>query len=254
MIRAGELNEIARVSEEAGRLLAFALTPKTRPTLPVYGELLKRFQTDPMLRVITEAVASGLGLRVLDTGEHGLVLGAQEDSPFALRIADYRQNLSAEERMCHGLIQLAVAAWCFPNAQDLDDPHRPIVTVSTLQLVRYLVELCQKLKQQSNQDPEFANTELREAWRILLSRPETRETQDSRRSAQTLGGMIGYALDTLEREGMLRRSSDENGGTYRTLSAYRVQVRELGAHEAFRWIQETRRRCAGLDTVRKEER
>ena len=182
----------------------------------------------------------GLGLTILDAGEHGMVLGASGDSIFALRLADYRQNLSLEDRVCHGMIQLAIAAWCFPTAASLADAETVVAQLSTQRVVRYLVDLCQQLKARADTDPELGNPELREAWRIILSRAETRSTPDGRRVAQTLNGMVAHALAHLERGGLLRRVSDEEGGTFKTLSAYRVQVRELGSLAAFRLVQEAR--------------
>lgn len=205
------------------------------------------------LQVTLEGLARGLGLRVLDVGPSGLVLGALDESPFALRMADYRQNLGAEDRMVHGLIQLAIAAWCFPTAQSLDDPTRTVVALTAPDVVGYLKELAQKLKSQADQDPELASPELKEAWRVVLALPETRSTQDSRRASGTLKGMVEYALERLEQAGLLKASKDAENMTYRTLAAYRIQVRELGALDAFRWIQETRRRCAAGSTAASQE-
>ena len=230
------------LGEDVGTLLAFALNPRSRPGQePVYDELLRRFRSEAPLRALFLAVLRGLGLTLLDAGEHGMVLGANEDSLFALRLADYRQNMSTEDRLCHGLVQLAIAAWCFPTAQSLADPEAVVFQLSTSRVVRYLVDLCTTLKARGEVDSELGTPELREAWRAVLERAETRSTPDGRRAPHTLVGMVAYALASLERGGLLRRVSDDEGGTYRTLFAYRVQVRELGVHRAFALAQEARR-------------
>lgn len=230
--------------EAAGRLIRCGLTPHERPARnPDYAELLRRYRSEPTFQRLTDAFAKGIGLVVLDTGDYGMVLGASEGSPFAWTLTDYRrQTLGPEDRVCHGLIQLAVAAYCFPTAVALDDPHGTIAKFTTNQIVRYLIDLCEELKRSA---PGDASEELQEAWRVILSRCEARTTPDQRRAASTIQGMVAHALKTLEKSGLLRRQGDDEGGRWATTNAYRVQVRELGAFRAFALVQDaTRRRTA----------
>lgn len=209
---------------------------------PAYRELIERYRTDAAMRHCTDTVARGLQLAVLGFTPQGIVLGAGEDGPFAYRLADYRRNaLSVEDRMCHDLVQLAIAAWCFPTAQDLvasDD--RAGIRFSTNKVVGYLVRLCEELQRRSQHDPELGSPELREAWRAILQRPETRETPDNRKVAGTLHRMVEYTLEVLDRSSLVRRTSDDDGGTWQALAAYRIHVRELAAHDAFTLVQSAR--------------
>jgi hypothetical protein len=50
--------------------------------------------------------------------------------------------------------------------------------------------------------------------------------------------MIAHALESLERGGLLRRLGNEDGGTWQALSAYRLQVRELAAHDVANLVRE----------------
>lgn len=219
--------------EDAARLLAYGLRPGIRPSKePDYAELLRRYRLESPLRERVIAVASGLGLAVLGETDLGIVLGAEEEGPFALRLNDYRRNLSVEDRMCHGLVQLAVAAWCFPNARALEDPDSIAgARVSVRRLVEHLVGLCEELKERSAGDPDAGSPELQEAWRTILARAATRATPDGRRAAATLAGMVAHALEFLERGGLMRKIGDADGGTWQALAAYRLQVRELAAHD-----------------------
>ena len=141
--------------------------------------------------------------------------------------------------MCHGLIQLAVAAWCFPTAESLEDPDAIAGTrVSVGRLVEYLVGMCEELKSRSEEDPEAGSPELQEAWRTVLVRAQTRGSPDGRRSAGTLSGMVAHALGSLERGGLMRKIDESSGGTWQALSAYRLQVRELAAHDAALLVRE----------------
>lgn len=226
--------------ESAARLVAFGLTQGLKPARePAYAQLIERYRTDAAMRQCTDTVARGLHLAVLGFTPQGIVLGADEDGPFVHRLSDYRRGgLSVEDRMCHGLVQLAIAAWCFPTAQDLavsDDSAG--MRFSTNKVVGYITSRCEELQRRSHHDPELGSPELREAWRAILQRPETRATPDGRRSANTLFGMVDYALDVLEKGGLVRRLSDDDGGTWQALAAYRIHVRELAAHDAFNLIQ-----------------
>lgn len=228
--------------EDASRLLSYGLRPKLRPAAdPAYRDLLRRYRHEAGFRARVEAVARGLGLLVLGETDHGLVLGAEDDGPFAMRLADYRRNAtSVADRLCHGLLQLAVAAWCFPTAQHLEESDSVVgVRVSTNRLVQYVTDLCRELKDRAD-TPDAAqdSAELEEAWRTILRRAENRTTSDGRRAANTLGGMAAHALESLEAGGLLRRISDEDGGTFQALGSYRIQVRELAAYDAFLLVRD----------------
>jgi hypothetical protein len=227
--------------EAAAQLVAFGLTPGLRPARqPDYAALIERYRTDAAMRQHTDAVARGLSLQVLGFTPQGLVLGAGEGGPFAQRLADYkRSQLGVEERMTHGLIHLAIAAWCFPTAHSLaESDDLAGVRFSVSQVVAYLVGLCEELRQRAEHDPELGSPELREAWRTVLQRAEIRATPDARRSASSLHGMFTHALEALDKGGLVRALSEDDGGTWQALAAYRLHVRELAAHDAFVLVRE----------------
>jgi hypothetical protein len=229
------MSTLTSEAEDAGRLLFYALS-RNRAMEAAHRELLRRYRTDGGFQGQVESFARGLGLRVLDVLDQGLVLAADSDSPFTFRLSDYRQNLTVEERLCHGLVHVAIAVWCFPTAAMLEDEDRALVKVAVQDVVEYLKAACQELQRRSTIDPDMGRPELQEAWRLVLARAETRETGDGRRAAHTLSGMVGWALDRLTQEGWLRKDSEERGGTWYVRPAYRVLVRELAAHEAFRLV------------------
>jgi hypothetical protein len=70
-------------------------------------------------RALVNQFAEGLGLRILDWGEHGFALAPAGESPFALKGASFRSNRTdAEERLLDGLVQVAIAATLFPTPQE----------------------------------------------------------------------------------------------------------------------------------------
>ena len=111
---------------DGARLLALGMRPKLIPSRDlIYAELVKRFAEDGPFRELTEAIAEGLGLKVLAVSSRtGVVLGPAESSVFEQKFDDYaRRTVLGErrdlERVLHGIAHLAIAALAFPR------PGRP---------------------------------------------------------------------------------------------------------------------------------
>lgn len=226
-----------KLAGDAARLIAFGLRPRLRPEAePEYGALVTRYRVDAGFREVAGAVSGGLGLSILDAGPYGVVLGAEEGSPFGYRLADYRQGLTVDDRLLHGLVHLAAAAYCYPTAASLDD-EAAVQRVTVHGVERYLREACQRLADHvGDADPREDQPELEQAWRIFHRRNATRDTGDGRRAGKSTQAMIHVALETLADQGFLRRMGDAEGGTYQALHRYRLQVRELAAHEGYRLL------------------
>jgi hypothetical protein len=215
-----------------GRLLAFGLQPRLRAARePEYGELLRRYRDELEFRQAVSETAEGQGLVVLGANEQALTLAARDGSPYSLRLEDYTAARGgSEERLLHGLIQLALAAYVFPSAQALEDSEQ-VVRVSARRLDRYLRELCELIAQtQREEDPRAEFPELEQAYRVYLRRQAVRETPDGRGHMSATIQMTRRALDWLEGQGLVRRDSEEEGGTYQVLGRYRTLVRELAGH------------------------
>lgn len=225
---------------EAGRLLALGLMPKRRPSNDEeYARLVRRYLDEPGFEEVLRDIAAGLGLEVLDVSEYGIVLGAGEDSPFGLTVADYRASLSKVERLLHGLVQVGLAAYLYPRAEDLESDAE-VRQVSVADLDDYLRDQCEALRAKSpdKADAPVEQPELERALQIYLRWPSTKKTADGRRASKTTQGIIAHALNRLEGHGLLRKVNDNRGGTFQALRRYRVQVRELAAHGALRALRE----------------
>ena len=219
---------------DAGRLLRFALTPKLRPSQqPAYAELVERLRTHAPFEATFRTLLEGMGLILLAADEYGVVLGCQEEGPFAMQLGDFRSGMKRADRLVYGLLQLAIAAWCFPRAEDLSASDAGLKRVPIRLFTGWLIDLCEQLEAECERDPEVGSPELREAWREVLRRAEARQTATGRRGAGSLSGMVQYSLELLEKQGLMRQDSDDEGGTWKTTRAYRIQVRELAANQAF---------------------
>lgn len=108
-------------AEKAGRLVSFALRPRLLPTDDAeYLELIREFAADASAMQMLERIVQGLSLRVLEMNARtGLVLGTTSESAFEIQREHYRATMSASDRIVQGLVHLAIAAWCFPRAEDL---------------------------------------------------------------------------------------------------------------------------------------
>ncbi len=192
----------------AARLIQWGLKPLARPNQePEYRELVERYFDDTVFRGTVRELVDGLGLRLLDFSEHGVVLEPQEDSVFLLRPADFRPGTTkSDDRLLDGLAQVAIAATVFPRARDLDDDPdivRPPVTVDEVETG--LRHLCDRLSDEARRsaDPS-ASDEARgliEAWRVYVQRLDSMETRDSRKSMRMTRRIMEFNLERLREFG-----------------------------------------------------
>ena len=224
---------------EASQLIAFGLRPKLLPREDAeYGQLISRYRADTEFADLVDHVACGMRLQVLDvTTTAGAVLGAQADSLFAVRMADYstRAAQTTDSRVIHGLIQLATAALCFPRPADLDDPDR-VARVSAEDIDEYVRELSRRLDAEyaeSQLDPPAEEMDLARVWRAYCSRPSTPSTLDGRAHQSSTLQFASKALGWLDGQGCMRRVSDDRGGTYQATDRYRILVRDFAGSDLY---------------------
>ncbi|URM92120.1 hypothetical protein LUW75_21575 [Streptomyces sp. MRC013] len=225
---------------DAARLVSFGLQPKLLPARDAeYAELLRRYRDDPAFARLADAVATGLGLVVLEVSPRaGMAVTAGEDSVFAVRMGDYARRASADsaDRFLHGLAHLAIAALAFPRPEDLaDDGYVGRVTVNGVDA--FVRHACRRLEERAekegeNTDPASDAPGLEAAWRVYARRSATGATKDARRLAGSTTGVIGKAVTFLTDSGFLQRTGDEAGGTYRTTARYQLQVRDMAGGAA----------------------
>ncbi|MCS0639561.1 hypothetical protein NX801_28790 [Streptomyces sp. LP05-1] len=225
---------------DAARLVAFGLQPKLIPARDAdYADLLRRYREEPAFGRLADAVATGLGLIVLEVSPRaGMAVTAAEDSVFAVRMGDYARRASTDsaDRFLHGLAHLAVAALAFPRPEDLaDDGYIGRITVNGVD--SFVRQACRRLEERAeeqgeNTDPATGVPGLEAAWRVYARRSSTGATKDARRLAGSTTGIIGKAVAFLTDSGFLQRTGDESGGSYRTTARYQLQVRDMAGSAA----------------------
>ncbi|CAL9572357.1 hypothetical protein SUDANB171_04843 [Streptomyces sp. enrichment culture] len=225
---------------DAARLVSFGLQPKLLPARDAeYAGLLRRYQEEPAFARLADAVATGLGLIVLEVSTRaGMAMTAAEDSVFAVRMSEYARRTTADstDRFLHGLAHLAVAALAFPRPQDLaDDGYIGRITINGVDA--FVRQACRRLEQRAaeegeNTDPASGAPGLEAAWRVYARRSATGATKDARRLAGSTTGIVGKAVAFLTDSGFLQRTGDDAGGAYRTTARYQLQVRDMAAGAA----------------------
>jgi hypothetical protein len=204
-----------------------------------YAELIRRYREDPPFARLADAVATGMGLVVLEVSPRaGMAVAAAEDSLFAVRMGDYsrRANSESTDRFLHGLAHLAIAALAFPRPEDLaDDGYLGRVTVNAVDA--FVRQACHRLEERAaadgaNTDPASDAPGLEAAWRVWARRSATGATKDARRLSGSTIGIVSKAVLFLVDSGFLQKTSDDAGGTYRTTARYQLQVRDLAGSAA----------------------
>lgn len=172
---------------DAARLVSFGLQPKLLPARDAeYADLLRRYREESAFARLADAVATGLGLIVLEVSPRaGMAVTAGEDSVFAVRMGDYARRASSDaaDRFLHGLAHLAVAALAFPRPEDLaDDAYIGRITVNGVDA--FVRQACHRLEERAeeqgdNTDPASDAPGLEAGWRIYARRSSTGATKDA---------------------------------------------------------------------------
>ena len=228
------MNDLATNAHDAGRLIACALRPRQTPwTNREYAELLQHYDADLVFARLVDNVCEGMGLRIIEVSENGLIFGATETSPFRLSADDYKPNMQAEERVLHGVIQVAIAAFTYPKADVLDqDDAVQSALISPMRLAAYLRQFAEAEQARIAEQPDHDETEERRVWRDILARAVTKETAARKESATSLTGLCLYALKYLERQGLMRLVDEtKENGIYQGTTAYRIRLKYRGAHD-----------------------
>ncbi|WP_059008358.1 hypothetical protein [Streptomyces specialis] len=225
---------------DAARLVSFGLQPRLLPARDAaYAGLLRRYQEEPAFGRLADAVATGLGLVVLEASARaGMAVAAAEDSVFAVRMGEYARRATADtaDRFLHGLAHLAVAALAFPRPEDLaDDGYIGRITVNGVEA--FVRQACRRLEERAaeqgeNTDPATDAPGLEAAWRVYARRSATGATKDARRLAGSTTGIVGKAVAFHPDSGFHQRTGDDAGGASRTTARYQLQVRDRAATAA----------------------
>jgi hypothetical protein len=229
-----------------GQLLAFGLQPKTYPGSDVeYHALVMRYRSDAAFQAAVDGVADGLGLVVVDASGLGFLLGARADSVFAYKLADFRRERGTsggvDDRLLHGLALAAIAAYFYPQPQDLaQERHRP---ASVRQVEAFLRAFCQEHAPVDRAVQDAEPSEFEQARDLYVRQKEAVRTADGRRAQRGTVSVVGRVFDLLAEHGLVRRvREDTTDPTYQPLERFRVQAGAFAGQEAFEALRQARLR------------
>jgi hypothetical protein len=209
---------------DAASLIRYGLSPKIRPNREgEYNALVVRYTTDGAFRALVHAIGSGHGLlvRACDRME-GIVLAPTAESPYRIRLADYVVVQSADTRLLHGVVQLAIAATAYPTAAALEDGTR-LVSVSATQVYERVRAVLDEAHAAADGVPAEDEPDAEPVWRAIRRARAADTTPDGRQTPHTVIGAIVKALRWLEDQGLADQVKGEQD-TWRLRDRYRIQV------------------------------
>ncbi|MEU4422946.1 hypothetical protein AB0F81_20160 [Actinoplanes sp. NPDC024001] len=227
----------AQLTADAARLVTYGLRPKLVPARDdTYRDLVTRARTDDEFAATVQAVATGMDLVVMEISDRaGIVVASTEESIFAVRMTEYARRTGGEgrasERVLHALAHLGAATMAFPRPADLgNETYLGRITVEGVEaFVREAASrLAEAAAQNDAADTVAGEPGLEAVWRVYTRRKQTGSTGDGRKLSTSTTGITNKALMFLADQGLLVRTGDERGGTFRTTPRYRTQVREAG--------------------------
>jgi hypothetical protein len=226
-------------ARDAGRIVCFALdTRATAAKDTEYAQLLSAYLTDLDFRTEVEAFTSGQGLTVIDASPMQLVLSATDpDSPFSFRRQTGRPGTySYDERVCAGLIQLAIVCLAYPTARDLVSERTP--RLSVLQVDRRLRAAAAAREDGQSADRPSEQPELERAWALYARQPQTHDISDKRAYIRGSLRWVTREFEWLEDHALARCETDEDGGRYRLTRRHRVLANKMAVPIATRALLE----------------
>lgn len=232
---------------EMGELLEFGLRPKMRAGASgEYATLLNRYRDDVEFRHGFDALADGLGLRVLHAGDLGLVLNTRRESVFAYRLSDEGATWTKEDaRLLRGLAHVGIAAYVYPHPDDLHDPS--VRYVDAMSVEAFIRRSCADLQARADevalgQADQVVNLALEAGldatWSLWTTREAAEVGATGRGSGRILAKTTTYwvlrALKELTGNGMARPIGKDIEGRFQLLERFRHQVGSAAAQEAYR--------------------
>ncbi|MCK5523955.1 MAG: hypothetical protein KAI83_12555 [Thiomargarita sp.] len=225
--------------EDAAYLVSCGLKPKLNPHNNIrYRECIDAYQTDDEYREMVKQIVTGFGLRVLDVSKLGIVMAVVEkQSPFRPILADHINTRFAEveQRLMFGATILTIAAICFPNESSFDYDRARYVTVKDVR--QRLIQLAESFN--DKRDEQEVVPGLTDAWEVINEKaPIARHPSSGRHKAGSLFWVVEQTFKYLAEQKFISLKADEEDGTYRTHSKFRIYVREFSAMRAFEVIRE----------------
>jgi hypothetical protein len=169
-----------------------------------------------------------------------LVLSVSDpDSPFAFRRQIGRPGTyDYDDRVCAGLIQMAIVCLAYPTARDLASDRTP--RLSVLQVDRRLRAAASTHADGQTADRPAQSPELEHAWALYARQPQTRDTTDNRAYRRGSLRRVAREFEWLQDHALAKHETDEEGGTYRLTRRHRVLASQMAVPAAMSALLDAR--------------
>lgn len=218
---------------DASMLITYGLQTSLYGKLNEYGVLTARYRTNHDFRMAADAIADGMGLRVAESTEHGIILSVIDNhSPFVPEVtAVHSRCTEVERRQLIGLSIIAIAAVAFQRPGALSSDTACFVTRD--EVYNKLVAMASELEQTELDGGISESSKLIEKYKTLNTSSRTHKpTQD------TLHWHLDQAFIYLVQQRYVKKESEVEGGQYGMLPRFRIQLERGGVSYAYRAVQE----------------
>lgn len=224
--------------ELAGRLVQYALRGDRPRVDSEYRRSLDRYRADQAFSDLVDTIATSLGLYVLGATAAGLVLSGDQDGPFRVTVDNsglpIRDAHRLVDRLCFGLVVVAVAAYGYPDGQALTETTSP--TVRHQDLERFIDGHATQIASTERDDSDDVDRSTADAAARWLELPEIDETERGQLRKGCRRWYVDETLKWLAAQGRARREpalSDARGDVYQLTDRFRLGVSEVVDTVAF---------------------
>jgi hypothetical protein len=219
--------------KDASMLITYGLQPGVYGKLREYQALAARYRVNQDFRLAADAIAEGMGLRVAESTEHGVILAIMDSlSPFVPDVTSVHSRcVEVERRQLIGLCILGIAAVAFQRPGALNSDAACFVTRD--EVYNKLVGMASELEQTETDGGVSESAKLIAKYKTLNTPSKTHKpTQD------TLHWHLDQAFAYLALQRYVKKESETEGGQYGMLPRFRIQLERGGVSYAYRAVQE----------------
>jgi hypothetical protein len=233
------MNITLEAIRQATEIIAIGLSSGKKPSMRYLQPLVAAYITNTDgVRSAAQTMATQFGIIIVSVSDEGVVLtiSPERDSIFMPKRNDLLKEQGVDARLIRGICNAAILACAFERQQALLSEAVQTVTVDEAYdlLTRSAAALAS-----TDPEPTSPIRGLTEAARIVerIKADSFKEKSEKPRKA-TLRGRLIEAFNSFVEQGQMIKDSDDEGGTYKTLSNLRKVLAFEGAIAAVEAVRE----------------
>lgn len=219
--------------KEVGYLIHCGLTPKLLPAQDQrYREAISTWNMDRDFKEMTEAILSGLGLRLFGVNDDGVVLGLSKEfrSVFITKPIDVNSNIgSPDDRQLLGLVLATIAGIFYTTQAAQDGNHFPDITED--EVFNKLVAMAEQMHAGGLRLIEEKYPDTVEVFEVLIKKSVATHTKKAGKpKMHSLRWAISKAFEYLEKSNFITKRTAKDGHEfYNAGERFRSNILNFGA-------------------------